>query len=488
MAQIGPHAVLLALAAEGRPFANDVDYPYREENNFLYLTGVRQSGAVLLLVPGAVSGREVLFLPVKERRAQLYTGSVISPDEAKAVSGIADVRALAELPQLLNVISPALGSAVLAEHIAPEHADPAPAKEAVDAWKKQYEPTQKAVKQENAEVYLFLPQQMYSQEYRREQSLAAALASVSAGFSVRNAQPVFRQLRLIKSPYEIALVQQAIDISAEGFARAWAMVAPGLHEYDLQAEFDYTYTRRRARFGYPSIVGGGGNGTILHYEENSDELKDGTVVVLDAGAEYEGYSADVTRTFAVNGRFSEAQAQIYRLVYRAQQAAIVAARPGQPIGTILHKDSESFSGAAGEVLRNGLLQLGLMTDKDNDEQLRVWLPHGITHQLGMNVHDIAKTGLELAPGMIVTVEPGLYFRPDALEALPKTPDMAKFASSVKPAFEKFKGIGVRIEDDILITPSGVKILSAEVPSKLEDVEAAMARLKSGHHQTSGSTN
>ncbi len=493
MAQVGPRGMLMLLAAEERPFAADVAYPYRQENNFYYLTGIKQQGAVLLLMPGATSQaeRELLFLPVKSRVRQIYTGTVMGTSKATAISGISNVRPMGELMPLLNTLAPLAdqvlaGTAVAETELVrnePHGAGPAePTKETTDKWRKQYEAFTKAEKDWSAEIYLFLPLTPNDEEYRREQKIAGALATVSAGFTVRNALPIFRELRVKKSPYEISLVQHAIDISAEGFERAWATVAPGLHEYDLQAEFDFTYTRRQARFGYPSIVGSGANGTTLHYEDNSGPLTDGSVVVLDAGAEYDGYSADVTRTFPVNGKFSPAQAEIYQLVYRAQQAAIAAAHPGQSIGTVKQEDAASFSGASSQVLREGLMKLGLMTKKDDDEQLRLWLPHGVTHQLGMNVHDIAKPGLELAPGMIVTIEPGLYFRPDALDALPKSPENDKLIAAVRPAYERYKGIGVRIEDDILITETGAKVMSAHVPSKLEDVEAAMAKLKAQRQQ------
>ncbi len=493
MAQVGPRGMLVLLAAEERPFAADVAYPYRQENNFYYLTGIKQQGAVLLLLPGAASAneRELLFLPVKSRTRQIYTGAVIASGEAAAISGISNVRPMSDLMPLLNTVAPTASQALTATALTetelvrnePRGSGSAePAKEVVEQWRKQYETFTKALKDWTAEIYLILPLTPGNEEYRREQTIAGALATVSAGFTVRSALPIFRELRVKKSPYEIALVQHAIDISAEGFQRVWATVAPGLHEYDLQAEFDFTYTRRQARFGYPSIVGSGVNGTTLHYEDNNGPLVDGSAVVLDAGAEYDGYSADVTRTFPVNGKFSAAQAEIYQLVYRAQQAAIAAAHPGQSIGTIKQEDAASFSGVSSQVLREGLVKLGLMTKKDDDEQLRLWLPHGVTHQLGMNVHDIAKPGLELAPGMIVTIEPGLYFRPDALDALPKSPENDKLIAAVRPAYEKYKGIGVRIEDDILITEKGARVMSALVPSKLEDVEATMARLKAQRQQ------
>ncbi len=460
MRKIGPNAMLLLFAAEPHMYTGDAEQQYREENNFYYLTGLQQTGAALALIPGATAYREVLFLPAKDRSRVVFTGSVVDAAEAKATSGIAEVLRVSDM------------ASVLALPLNGPSTTPADAEKLRAA----YMPYREAVRKEEALLFLFLPREEKSAEYRQEQALAARVASVGTGITVKNAGLAFRELRLIKSPREIELIQQAIDISGEGFERALAVAAPGRCECDLQAEFDYTYARRRARYGYPTIAGSGVNGTVLHYDENHGTLHDGELVVIDAGAEYDQYSADVTRTIPVNGKFSKEQAQIYRIVYDAQQAAIASARSGTAIGAAQKIESTSFKGHAISVIKDGLLRLGLITSTENDEY-RNWLPHGVSHQLGMNVHDLEKPGLEMAPGMIMTIEPGLYFRPDALDALPKTKENAAFIAAVKPAFEKYKGIGVRIEDDILITAGAPKVLSGGIPSKLEDVERAMAAAK-----------
>jgi Xaa-Pro aminopeptidase len=198
---------------------------------------------------------------------------------------------------------------------------------------------------------------------------------------------------------------------------------------------------------------------------------------MDCGAEFDHYTVDITRTIPVGGRFSKEQAEIYRLVYDAQAAAIAKIRPGVTLTTSgpgLH--ANPIYTASAEVIKDGLLRLGLITSKDNDEY-RIWFMHGSTHWIGMNVHDVGDYATPLAPGMVFTVEPGIYIRPDALDVLPKTPENEKFIAAVRPAFEKYKGIGVRIEDDVLVTETGARVMSAAIPSKLEDVEAAMARLK-----------
>jgi len=213
-------------------------------------------------------------------------------------------------------------------------------------------------------------------------------------------------------------------------------------------------------------------------------MKAGDLLLMDDAAEFDGYSADVTRTIPVNGKFTREQADIYRLVWAAQQAGFSKALPGHTEGG----NKDSITSAANEVFRQGLFKLGLITDVNSDQQVRIWFNHGIGHGIGLNVHDLTaqangaaglQPGLqpELQPGMVVTVEPGIYIRPDVLDNLPKTPENEKFIAAVRPAFEKYKGIGVRIEDDVLITDGQPKVLSQGVPSKLEDVETAIAQLR-----------
>jgi Xaa-Pro aminopeptidase len=190
---------------------------------------------------------------------------------------------------------------------------------------------------------------------------------------------------------------------------------------------------------------------------------------MDVGAEYGHYTADVTRTFPVNGRFSKEQAEIYQVVYDAQEAAAKVIRPGSNLGQV--------HGAALATIKEGLLKLGLITDV-NANQYRVWFMHNTSHWLGMNVHDVGG-GATLEPGMVFTNEPGIYIRPDALDNLPKNAANEKFIAAVRPAFEKYKGIGVRIEDDMLVTADGCKWLSAALPRSISDIEAFIAKARRG---------
>ena len=269
---------------------------------------------------------------------------------------------------------------------------------------------------------------------------------------------------------ELEILQHAIDISIEAHERAQAFAVQAEWEYEVDAQVAYTFKLRNAdNWGYPDIVGCGPNATTLHYEEVQAPVKQGELILMDVGAEYGHFSADVTRTFPVNGKFSKEQADIYQIVYDAQEAVAKVAKPGGSLST--------NHNAATEVIKDGLLRLGLIADR-NSEQYRIWFMHGTGHWLGMNVHDVGG-GAPFEPGMTFTNEPGIYIRPDALDNLPKTPDNEKFIAVVKPAFEKYRGLGVRIEDDMVITPEGVNWMTGALPRSIADIEAFIAKARRG---------
>jgi Xaa-Pro aminopeptidase len=247
--------------------------------------------------------------------------------------------------------------------------------------------------------------------------------------------------------------------------RSMAMVGRAKWEYEVQAEVEYTFRRRNADFwGYPSIVGCGANATTLHYVESQSEIRKGDLLLMDVGAEYEHYTADVTRTFPVNGKFTKEQAEIYQIVYDAQEAVATATKPG-----VKFQDLQQIARAT---IADGLLKLGLITKK---EQVGYWFIHGLGHWLGMNVHDVGRYGVPLQAGMVFTNEPGIYIREDALDNMPDTPENKAFKDAVRPAFEKYKNIGVRIEDDMLVTATGVEWMTKALPRKIEDIEKFMAQ-------------
>lgn len=460
---IGSKAMLVLFSSEPRVYANDVDYSFRQENNLYYLTNLNQSRATLVLMPGNSLTPEILFVPRRNPLAETWTGHMYSPEEAAQLSGIKEIWEASEFDNFVKSIR---------NH---ESYRPKPANvlmsqrsEASASANTGFEPLLNAVTANEASLYLLnFPREGESKEYRQEQLFAAAWRD--SGFKIQNASPIFGQMRVYKSAMELDLLQHAIDISIEAHQRAQAFAAQARWEYEVDAQVAYTFKLRNAdNWGYPDIVGCGPNATTLHYEESQGPVKPGELILMDVGAEYGHYSADVTRTFPVNGKFSKEQAEIYQIVYDAQEAAASVSKPGATLGDI--------DRAAREVVKVGLLRLGLITDKDADWQVRLWFMHGTGHWLGMNVHDVGG-GSRFAPGATFTNEPGIYIRPDALENLAKTSGREQFIAAIKPAFEKYKGIGVRIEDDMLITPEGVKWMTGALPRSIADIEAFIAKAR-----------
>jgi Xaa-Pro aminopeptidase len=428
-AKMADNSVLVMFAAEPKIYAKNVNYHYRQENNFYYLTALKQTGSTLVMRKANGRVSEVLYLPRRNPARETWDGKMYSNEDARRLSGIQQIIDASEQPAVLNSIAEKRDATI-------------------------------------QNVYMVLPagegDETGLKEFDREHAFSKSLA----GYKVMNAQPIFAELRLVKSPYEIKLLQHAVDITMEAQGRAMATIGRANYEYEVQAEVEYTFRRRNADYwGYPSIVGCGPNATTLHYVESQGEVKQGDLMLLDVGAEYENYTADVTRTFPVNGKFTKEQADIYQIVYDAQEAVAAAAKPGVPF--------MQLTSIAQNVIKDGLFKLGLTTEKDS-AQFRIWFMHGLGHWLGMNVHDVGSYSTPLAPGMVFTNEPGIYIREDALDNLPDTPAMKEFKEKVRPAFEKYKNIGVRIEDDMLVTPTGVKWMTGELPRTIADIEKFMA--------------
>lgn len=463
---VGAKGILVMLSAEPRVYTNDVDYEYRQENNLYYLTNLAQKGATLVLSPGNSSVPEILFIPKRNALAETWTGHMYTPDEAGQISGVTEIWDATELEPFLRSLRTREPYRPKPEKILKSSISTTPVDGVTQSG---FEKVFEAAAKNNAELYMMVPGQGESREYRAEQRFQADWAKTPSGYNLKNVTPIFADLRLRKSPFEIQLMQHAIDITTEAHQRSWAAAGEAKWEYEIDAQVAYTFKLRNAdHWGYPSIVGCGPNATTLHYIESQGQVKPGELMLMDVGAEYEHYSADVTRTFPVNGKFSPAQAAIYQIVYDAQEAAAKAARPGALVSDV--------NRAATEVIKDGLLKLGLITDR-NSGQYRTWFMHGTSHWLGMNVHDVGNYGAKLEPGMVFTNEPGIYVRPDALDNLPKNAENEKFIAAIRPMFEKYKGIGVRIEDDMLITADGVKWMTEALPRKIVDIEAFIARAR-----------
>ena len=471
---VGPNSVLVLLGAEPRVYAGDVDYEYRQENNLFYLTHLNQPGTTLVLMPGHGRHRELLFLPRPNPAREVWHGRRYTPEQARMLSGVGEIWDAGEFEPFMNALlarrpyAPKNQAVLLSSsgRGAAAGEDTAAGAATGAAGVDGYETLFAAMGRKEASLFMLLPGGGVSREFRREKDAAARWATPDSGVAVKNAWPVFAKLRLSKSPAEVRLIQHAVDVTAEGIGRAMAAAPRSGWEYELEAEIEYAFRRRGAGVGYPSIVGCGANATTLHYEASTAPCRPGDLVLMDVGAEVEHYSADVTRTVPVSGRFTPAHADIYTAVLAAQEAAMRAAKPGAKLADVHN--------AAVESLKDSLLRLGLITER-NSTQHGLWFMHGTSHWLGMNVHDVGANDMVLAPGMVFTIEPGIYVRADALDRAPKTEAGRRFAEAVRPAFEKYKNIGVRIEDDVVITPEGHRNLSAAVPRTIPDIESFMAR-------------
>ena len=452
--KMNDNSIMILFSTEPKNYAGDVDFYYRQENNLYYLTNLKQKNATFVLVKDGGNVREILFLPKRNPAAETWNGKMYSNEEAANISGIktvADAREVKDLVQSLKNKKPFISKDINIPAVSfPQN------------------------------LYLLLPENDKDAdglaEFRKENEFSKSVA----GYKIINAQPIFAELRLVKSPLEIKLLQHAVDITTEAQERAMSMIGQVNWEYEVQAEVEYTFRRRNADYwGYPSIVGCGVNATTLHYEEAQGEVKKGSLLLMDVGAEYDHYSADVTRTYPVSGKFSTEQADIYQIVYNAQEAAAKNIKPG----AMFYQPSN----AADEVLRQGLAKLGLITAPNAKyqmmfngktyevDQFRIWYMHGWGHWLGMNVHDVGDYAAPLREGMIFTNEPGIYIREDALDYLPDTPANKEFLAKIRPAFEKYKNIGVRIEDDMLVTKTGAEWLTKALPRSIADIEAFMSK-------------
>jgi Xaa-Pro aminopeptidase len=464
---VGPKGLLILFSTEPRNYTNDVDYPYRQENNLYYLTNLKQKNTTLVLLPGNTKVREILFLPRRNPVTETWDGRMYSAEEAYERSGVREIWDSREFEPFIAALRNRQPYRPKPENIFMSD-QPVTTTLTNDHG---YTALFDAAAKGEAGIFMLVPREENSREYKYEQRFAIDWVKTASGYSVKDAWPIFTEMRLVKSPMELRIMQHAIDISIEAHQRSWAAAGNAKWEYEVDAEVAYTFKLRNAdNWGYPDIVGCGPNATTLHYMESQGPVKPGELLLMDVGAEYDHYTADITRTFPVNGKFTPAQAAVYQVVYDAQEAVANASKPGATLSDV--------NRAGTEVIKDGLLKLGLITDR-NSNQYRLWFMHSTSHWLGMNVHDVGG-GAKFVPGVVFTNEPGIYVRPDALDYLRSgwtQEEWEKFKTAVRPAFEKYKGIGVRIEDDLLITPDGVRWLSEALPRKITEIEDFIAKAR-----------
>ncbi|ORM95814.1 Xaa-Pro aminopeptidase [Pantoea cypripedii] len=421
IARMAPGSAALIFAAPEVTRSNDSEYSFRQNSDFWYFTGFNEPQALLVLIKSDdTHNHSVLFNRVRDLTAEIWFGRRLGQEAAPAKLGVD--RALPwddigeQLYQLLNGLD-------VVYHAQGLYAE--------------------------ADTLVFGALEKLRRGFRQ---------NLSAPATVTDWRPWVHEMRLFKGPEEIAILRRAGEISALAHTRAMQACRPGMFEYQLEGEIHHEFNRHGARFpSYNTIVGSGENGCILHYTENECEMRDGDLVLIDAGCEFHGYAGDITRTFPVNGKFSEPQRAIYDIVLASLYKALTLFRPGISI----HDVNEEVV----RIMVTGLVELGVMEGEVDaliaEQAHRQFFMHGLSHWLGLDVHDVGHYGTPsrdriLEPGMVLTIEPGLYIAPDA-----KVP-------------AQYRGIGIRIEDDIVITAEGNENLTDSVVKDADAIEALMA--------------
>jgi len=394
-------AVLVLYSGEGIPCSMDDCCPFEANHHFFYLTGLRRENMALVLSRSASQDKTILFIEEAIPSMERWTGKRVTRDEAKEISGIDDVR-------YIDSLQSALGRMVAREQVTAAYFD----------------------------CYRNAMTDVDSYNMTKAKAFAAAYPTVT----LKSAHPMLAAMRMVKDESEIAGIREAIAVTDKGLRRILSTLAPGQMEYQAQAEFEYAIRYNGAEgTAFDTIAGSGINGCMLHYGTNHCRMEDGKLLLLDLGAKMKGYCADITRTYPVSGKYSQRQKQIYDIVLRANQEVTKAAKPGLTL--------KQLNEICKQVLADGLLAIGKI---EKAEDIGTYYMHGVSHHLGLDTHDaIAHDEVPLAPGMVITNEPGLYIDEEE--------------------------IGIRIEDDLLITQDGCEVLSSDVPRTTEEIEALMAR-------------
>lgn len=394
LSQIDDNAVIV-ISTNPEQFRNgDVTFPFRPNSDFFYLTGFKEPQAVAVISRSTYT----MFLRDKDPDREIWDGERL---------GLADAPETLKLEKALNIN-------LLKDHLS------------------------QLITAENV---------VYFDE--KPCDLDRTLSSLLSSYTLKSLQDPLHEMRLIKDEFEISTMQRAANVSMVAHVLAMKNASPNMFEYELQSIFDAHFVKNNAAHAYTPIVAGGKNACILHYIENNKPLKDGDLVLIDAGCEFENYASDITRTFPVNGRFSTAQKQIYQIVLDAQLAAIDSIKPGVSV----HKPHE----IASNIIRKGLESLGLLA---LDEPLSNFYMHGTGHWLGMDVHDVGKYQQDqqhrkFEEGMVITVEPGIYIRK---------------SDKINPIYHN---IGIRIEDDVWVTNAGNTVLTEQLAKTIDEIETLM---------------
>ena len=422
MKRMEQDSVAIISSAREATRSNDTQYRYRQDSDFLYLTGFDEPEAIAVITPSHPEYKFTLFVRPRDPEREIWDGRRAGVEGAQAEYGADAAYPISKFAEMLGEILN--GATNLYYRIGNGHAE--------------------------------LDETIIG---KIRELRAAGRRNRSAPQAIIDTATIIHEMRLFKTEEEIEFMQRAADIASEGHVEAMKAARPGMKEYEIEALIEYVFRKRGASGpAYTSIVGSGANATILHYINNDAVLQDGDLLLIDAGAEYGGYASDITRTFPVNGRFTMPQRDIYDLVLATQMACIERVRPGTSVDEL--KDYSI------ELLTEGMVRLGLLKGDPKElikeEKYKQFYMHGLGHFLGLDVHDVGRYQIKdearrLEPGMVMTVEPGLYVAPDA-----------------KDIPEKYLGIGVRIEDDVLVTTDGNQVLSNKAPKQAEELEELMA--------------
>jgi len=422
MQAMGNDSIAILPATSVKVRNRDVEYPYRPDSDFFYLTGFHEPESIIVLLPGRRSGEFLLFCREHDPETALWNGTMTGLEGACNLYGADDAFPIEDMDDIMP-----------------------------------------ALLEDRKRVYYTMGSQPEFDHHFTEwlgQVKDKSRSGVTPPGEIIVLEHLIHEMRLFKDRHEVSAMRHAANISASAHIRAMRYCRPDMMEYQLEAEIIHEFMANGCREpAYPSIVGGGANGCTLHYISNDCALKDGDLVLIDAGAEYQGYAGDITRTFPINGHFSPAQKDLYELVLKAQLAAIDKVRPGN------HWNDPHL--AAVRVLTRGLIKLGILKGEYRslikNQAYRRFYMHRTGHWLGMDVHDVGDYKVDgiwrlLEPGMTLTIEPGLYI-----------------PAGSKGVAKKWWGIGIRIEDDVLVTRNGCDILSKAAPKTVSDIETIMAK-------------
>ena len=421
MNRMDQKAVAIIPASREATRSNDTQYRYRQDSDFLYLTGFEEPESIAVIAPNRKQ-RFTLFVRPRDPEREIWDGKRFGVEGAKSEFGADVAYPIADFDQKLHDILDGAGTLYYRLGVNPD-----------------------------------LDTKIIAEIARIR---ALNRKPIHPPRTIIDPATIVHEMRVIKSDEEIALMQSAADIAAEAHVEAMKTVRPGMKEFEVEEMLEH-YFRRHGASGpaYTSIIGAGANATVLHYISNTGELRDGELLLIDAGAEFKGYASDITRTFPINGRYTKAQREIYDLVLEAQTACVEMVRPGTT-----HDELKSHSI---KVLTEGMVRLGLLKGDPKElikeKKYEKFYMHGLGHMLGIDVHDVGlyyydKESRALEPGVVMTVEPGIYVSPDSTDVP-----------------EQYLGIGVRIEDDVLCTNNGPRVLTSKVPKQADEIEALMAR-------------